>query len=86
MRKRYGVVMLACLLAAGNMAGAAENASAPKGKNTALEAALQACASSIAKDGQGRPDMVAMDSCMQAKGFSRPDGPPPGEGQRPAPK
>lgn len=86
MQNRYEAMILACLLAVGNSADAAENASAPKGKNTALEAALQACASSIAKDGQGRPDMAAMDSCMQAKGFSRPAGPPPGEGQRPAPK
>jgi hypothetical protein len=45
-----------------------------------LEAALEACASSLEADSDGRPDMSAMESCMSAKGFSRPSG-PPGHGE-----
>lgn len=65
---------------------AAPSGSAPdSGKNTGLEAALSACASSVKKDSQGRPERSAMDSCMQGKGFTRPSGPPP-NGTPPAPR
>jgi hypothetical protein len=45
-----------------------------------LEAALDECASSLGVDDNGRPDVSAMDSCMSAKGYSRPSG-PPGHGE-----
>jgi hypothetical protein len=45
-----------------------------------IEAALEECAASLQMDGDERPDHSAMDSCMSAKGFSRPSGPPPGRG------
>ncbi|MES9992402.1 MAG: hypothetical protein ABW098_10645 [Candidatus Thiodiazotropha sp.] len=41
-----------------------------------LEAALKECAASIDTDSSGRPDHSAMDSCMTAKGFSKPSAPP----------
>jgi hypothetical protein len=52
---------------------------------SALEAALAACASSAGKDSSGQPDMQAMDSCMTKKGFTKPSGPPPGQGHNPPP-
>lgn len=58
-------------------ASTTEQASAPAGKNTAMEAAMQACAASAGKDASGGPDRTAMDTCMQAKGFTRPTGAPP---------
>lgn len=55
--------------------------------NSALEAALSACAASATQDSGGHPDQAAMDSCMTGKGFSRPSGPPPGKGRNsPPPK
>jgi hypothetical protein len=48
------------------------------GKNAALDAAIQACSASVAKDAGGHPDRTAMDACMAAKGFTKPSGPPPG--------
>ena len=50
----------------------------PSGKNATLDAAIQACSASVAKDAGGRPDRTAMDACMTAKGFTKPSGPPPG--------
>jgi hypothetical protein len=41
-----------------------------------LEAALEECFSSLEAENNGRPDHSAIDSCMSAKGFSRPPGPP----------
>ncbi|WP_394792245.1 hypothetical protein [Rhodoferax sp.] len=49
------------------------------GKNPELDAALQACAASVAKGTDGRPDRTAMDACMTAKGFTKPSGPPGGK-------
>ena len=49
----------------------------PADKNPALDAAIQACAASVAKDTGGHPDRTAMDACMAAKGFTKPSGPPP---------
>lgn len=69
------------LLAASAMAadsGSATNASAP-GNHAALEAALKACAAQVGVDTTGRPDRAAFDTCMKAKGFEKPSGPPPGE-------
>jgi hypothetical protein len=45
-----------------------------------IESALEACMSSLEADSNGRPDPSAMDSCMSAKGFSKPSGPPGGMG------
>lgn len=56
----------------------AQNGPQPGGKNAALDAAIQACSASVAKDSSGRPDHTAMDACMTAKGFTKPSGPPPG--------
>lgn len=50
------------------------------GKNPAVEAAIKECASSVAKDSNGRPDHSAMEACMTAKGFTPPPhGPRGGE-------
>jgi hypothetical protein len=46
-----------------------------------LEAALEECFSSLEAENNGRPDHSAMDSCMSAKGFSKPSGRGPGNGQ-----
>lgn len=46
--------------------------------DSGLEAALAECAGSVAKDSNGRPERTAMDACMSAKGFTKPNGPPPG--------
>jgi hypothetical protein len=43
-----------------------------------LEAALEECFSSLEADSDGRPDRSAIDSCMSAKGFSKPSGRGPG--------
>ena len=43
-----------------------------------IEAALEACMSSLESGSGGRPDHSAMDSCMSAKGYSKPSGPPGG--------
>jgi hypothetical protein len=40
-----------------------------------LEAALEECFSSLETENNGRPDHSAIDSCMSAKGFSRPSAP-----------
>jgi hypothetical protein len=44
-----------------------------------LEAALEACFSSL--EAEGSNDQSAMESCMSAKGFTRPSGRGPGNGQ-----
>lgn len=55
-----------------------------KGPPPEVEAALKQCASTVAKEANGKPDRKAMRACMEAKGFKPPsgghDGPPPGEG------
>lgn len=57
---------------------AAQSNASTTGGNSALEAALQACAAQVKADASGRPDRNAFDSCMRAKGFEKPAGPPPG--------
>lgn len=42
-------------------------------RNPAVEAALQECAGSVAKDSNGRPDHEAMRACMSSKGFNPPE-------------
>jgi hypothetical protein len=76
--------VLVCLgignaLAASTSSSSTTNSNTPPDK-AALEAALTACASSAGKDSNGQPDMQAMDTCMTAKGFTKPGGPPPGQG------
>ncbi|MGD9172052.1 MAG: hypothetical protein PVI97_18695 [Candidatus Thiodiazotropha sp.] len=46
-----------------------------------LEAALEECFSSLEAEDNARPDRSAIDSCMSAKGFTRPSA-PPGRGER----
>ena len=46
------------------------------GNNAALEAAMKACASSVAQGSDGRPDRSAFEACMTAKGFEKPAKPP----------
>ena len=48
------------------------------GQNPALDTAMKACASTVAKDASGRPDRTALDTCMTAKGFTKPAMPPGG--------
>jgi hypothetical protein len=54
----------------------------PTGKNTALDQALKECSESVGTDGNGRPDMTAMDKCMSEKGFTKPAGKPPRRGMK----
>jgi hypothetical protein len=59
----------------------ADNAPPPgggPGGNSALDAALKECSTSITKNSDGRPDMATMDACMKAKGFEKPSKPPVG--------
>jgi len=53
----------------------------PSTRNSALDAAMSACAASVAKDTHGGPDRTAMDACLKQKGFTLPQqgagGPPP---------
>jgi hypothetical protein len=69
----FGLVIMQAAADAPN-----ENNSMPD--RAELEAALDECASSVGLDSNGRPDHSAMDSCMSAKGFSKPSGGPPGHG------
>lgn len=66
-------------------ATASTTASAPAGgNNSAFESAMSSCVAQAGKDAQGGPNRQAVDSCMQAKGYSKPaGGPPPGNGQPP---
>lgn len=86
-RKQHLVVTAIAMAALSLAAFAADSATEKRGgsRNPEFEAAIQACSNSVAKDSRGGPDRTAMDSCMSAKGFTRPAGPPPGEhGQPPA--
>lgn len=63
----------------------------PGGRNTAVDAALAACAQSLGASQGAPPDPAKMDACMSAKGFQKPAGPPPGgapsgKGPPPQPK
>jgi hypothetical protein len=55
------------------------NASMPD--RAEVEAALDECLSSLETGNGSRPEPSAMDDCMSAKGFERPNG-PPGHGGR----
>lgn len=48
------------------------DAKGPKEKNPALEKALEECSRTAGKDEHGRPDRDQMDTCMKAKGFTKP--------------
>ena len=74
MNMRIHLCLAGCLLFTAAGAGASDN-SAPPDK-AALEAAMQACAASVAIGADGKPNMQAMEACMSAKGFTRPSGPP----------
>lgn len=47
-----------------------------------FEAAIKECEATVKKDSDGRPDRQAMEKCMSAKGFTRPEG-GPGDGNPP---
>jgi hypothetical protein len=51
--------------------------------NPAVKAALEACASTVQKDANGRPNHEAMRACMQAKGFNPPEHHEHGQGGQP---
>ncbi len=46
----------------------------PGGGDPEIRAALEACAAQTGKDANGRPDHQAIHACMQAKGFTPPQG------------
>jgi hypothetical protein len=46
----------------------------------ALKAALEECAASLDSSSDGKPDHSAMESCMSAKGFTKPSGGPGRDG------
>jgi hypothetical protein len=89
MKKLLYLCAFACCFALGSVLADSSNTSDTTSTTTpdksALEAALAACASSMSKDSGGQPDMQAMDSCMTKKGFTRPNGSPPGQGRNPPP-
>lgn len=67
---------MACLVGCSAAAWAAstttESGSASTGGNSAVDAALKACAASVAKDSNGGPDETAMTACMTKAGFTKP--------------
>lgn len=46
--------------------------------NSAIEAALKACAAQVKTDANGQPDRTAFDARMSAKGFEKPSALPSG--------
>jgi hypothetical protein len=44
--------------------------------NEEFNQAMEECLDSVAVDEKGRPNRTAMDECMSAKGFTRPEGRP----------
>ncbi|TCJ11648.1 hypothetical protein EZJ19_14625 [Parasulfuritortus cantonensis] len=82
------VPMIACLMAwAPVVSGDDTPDRPPHGPpgNPEMKAAIDACAASVARDAQGRPERKAMDACMQAKGFAPPRGGPGEHGHPPPP-
>ncbi|MFZ2160900.1 MAG: hypothetical protein WAW02_01665 [Sideroxyarcus sp.] len=85
-RLLYLSAMVCCLALGSALAeSSSSDTSTTMPDKAELEAALSACASSAGNDSKGQPDMQAMDSCMTKKGFTRPSGPPPGQGRNPPP-
>lgn len=77
---------LFALVGAFSLAYAADEQVRPQGgheKNPAIEAAMKECASTSAKEANGRPDRAAMEKCMTAKGYARPAHPEGGRGRPP---
>jgi hypothetical protein len=85
--KLSNLFLLACCLVSSSAFadGSTASTSASVPDKAALEAALDACASSTGKDANGQPNMQTMDSCMAKKGYTRPGGPPNAQGQNPPP-
>jgi len=42
-------------------------------KNPQMEAALKECSASSGQNSTGKPDMTKIDTCMTAKGFTKPN-------------
>jgi hypothetical protein len=70
------VIALGFVLLSGQVFAETPDTNSTMPDRAELEAALEACAASIDTDSSGRPDHAAMDSCMSAKGFSKPSAPP----------
>lgn len=51
----------------------------PAARNSKIDEALAACAQSLGASAGQRPDPAKMDACMTAKGFTKPQGGPPGK-------
>ena len=62
----------------------AEKPEQPPMKNTKIDAALQSCSQTVAKDSKGGLDRQAFDDCMSKKGFKKPEGKGPQGGKPPA--
>lgn len=75
-----GMLMVGLLACAAN--GHAEENQQSPGRNSAVDAAIKECMALAAADANGRPDRAAVDSCMTAKGFTKPQGGPGGPGGR----
>ncbi|MDP9607444.1 hypothetical protein ABL840_32180 [Variovorax sp. NFACC27] len=79
-KKIWPSLVLACMT--GLSAAACAASATASGGSTAVDAALKACAASVAKDASGGPDQTAMTACMTKAGFTK----PPQEGEhRPPP-
>lgn len=51
-------------------------------ENEDFNQAMDECMQTVVVDDKGRPDRDAMDECMSAKGFTRPEGGPGEHGKR----
>lgn len=79
MKPKHALCAIVCCLSITGAFAASSSTNTPPDK-AALEAAIKSCASSAAKDANGQPDMKATDTCMSGKGYTKPSGPPPGQG------
>ncbi len=71
MIRRIIFIALASLLAVNCLASPPQ----PPDKEKFAQA-IKECESSVTKEGNGRPDHKALDACMEAKGFTKPNGKP----------
>ena len=72
--KHSKMIIAAMLMALAAPVLAAENGAPASSGDAKLDAARNVCAEKAGKDSNGRPDREAMDTCMKAKGYTKPAG------------